>query len=72
MEKVKIHTEYIELQNLLKLKSIIHTGGEAKFFLQEELVLVNGEEERRRGKKLYPGDQVKVLNKEYLICKNVD
>jgi len=73
MKKVLIHTEYIELQNVLKKNGIIQTGGEAKFFLQNNSVLVNGELENRRGKKLYPGDQVEILNEVYLIeKKNVD
>ena len=73
MKKVLIHTEYIELQNVLKKNGIIHTGGEAKFFLSENSVLVNGEFENRRGRKLYPGDQVEILNELYLIeKKNVD
>ena len=69
MEKILIHTEYIELQNVLKKSGIIFTGGEAKFFLKENVVYVNGEQENRRGRKLYPGDQVKVNNKIYLIEK---
>ena len=69
MKPVKITTEYIELQMLLKLESIISSGGQAKYFLAENLVYVNGVEESRRGRKLYPGDKIKVLNQEFSIEK---
>ncbi len=70
MKKVSIHTEYIELQNVLKLNGIIYTGGEAKMFLKENEVFVNGILENRRGRKLYAGDQVKIGDEIYLIEKN--
>ncbi len=59
-EKVNIRDEYITLGQLLKLVDCIQSGGEAKFFLANTKILVNGEAENRRGKKLYPGDQVDV------------
>ncbi len=52
--------EYIELNKLLKLKQIAQTGGHAKIIISEGLVLVNGEQELRRGKKLRAGDVVEV------------
>ena len=67
MESVKINSEFITLQQLLKLKNIISSGGEAKYFLSINEVLVNGELEQRRGKKLYPNDIIKVVNKEFII-----
>lgn len=60
MKKIGISTEYITLGQLLKLADCISTGGEAKFFLQETKVLVNGEPDNRRGRKLVPGDNVEV------------
>ena len=69
MIPVKITTEYIELQMLLKMQDIITSGGQAKYFLQENQVYVNNELENRRGKKLYPGDKIKVLNQEFIIQK---
>ncbi len=56
--EVKISTEYITLGQLLKYKGIISLGNEAKFFLANNQVLVNGELEDRRGKKLYSGDNI--------------
>lgn len=67
MEKIKIDTEYITLGQFLKMVNIISSGGEAKWFLAENTVLVNNELEARRGRKLYKDMIVKVLNKEYQI-----
>jgi ribosome-associated protein len=60
MKKIAISTEYITLGQLLKLADCISTGGEAKAFLQEKGVLVNGQPDNRRGRKLVPGDTVQV------------
>lgn len=67
MKLVKINTEYITLQQLLKMENIISSGGEAKFFLADNLVLVNDETENRRGRKLYPNDIVVIGEKEFVI-----
>lgn len=58
---------YITLGILLKIGKIIQTGGEAKIFLSENKVLVNGEEETRRGRKLYPNDKIEIANNAFLI-----
>ncbi|BBH23382.1 hypothetical protein Back11_47270 [Paenibacillus baekrokdamisoli] len=58
--EVEISTEYIALGQFLKLAGCIDTGGAAKFFLQEKKVVINGEPDDRRGRKLYPGDLVEV------------
>ncbi len=60
MKEIGIQTEYIALGQFLKLADCIATGGHAKFFLQETEVLINGEPDNRRGRKLYAGDQVEV------------
>ncbi|MOA15114.1 hypothetical protein D3C78_1352550 [compost metagenome] len=60
MKEIAIRTEYITLGQFLKLADCIATGGHAKFFLQENKVLINGEEDNRRGRKLYAGDCVEV------------
>ena len=59
--------QYITLGILLKIAKIISTGGEAKIFLNENEVLVNGEEENRRGRKLYNDDKVEVAGNVFLI-----
>jgi ribosome-associated protein len=55
---VRIETEYIKLDSFLKAVSAVSSGGEAKILIMERLVLVNGEVEQRRGRKLRPGDRV--------------
>lgn len=55
-EKIGIDTEYIKLQDLLKLGGLAYTGGMAKAVIQNGEVKVNGEVCLMRGKKLRPGD----------------
>ena len=69
MKQVKITTEYITLGQFLKYINIIESGALAKIFLLENKVLVNGEAESRRGRKLYPNDQIKIKKEEYIIIK---
>jgi ribosome-associated protein len=59
--------DFITLGQYLKLKDFISTGGEAKHFLGNNKVLVNGEIEARRGRKLKTGDVVVIAGKEYLV-----
>ncbi len=63
----KITTEYITLQQFLKFVGVAQTGGEAKIMVQESEIYVNGEPENRRGKKLYPGDEVKINGKKFIV-----
>lgn len=67
MKSLKITTEFITLQQLLKIEDIISSGGEAKYFLAENEVFVNNEPESRRGRKLYAGDVIKVNNEDFKI-----
>lgn len=48
----------IDLQDFLKLRNLVGTGGEAKFRIQGGEVRLNGEVETRRRKKLRRGDIV--------------
>ena len=50
--------EYVELKNLLKIASLVNSGGEAKIIIQNGEISVNGEIETRRGKKLRSGDVI--------------
>ena len=63
MKNLKITTEFITLGQLLKIENIISSGGEAKFYLQNNMCYVNDEPDNRRGRKLYPNDIVKVEDK---------
>ena len=67
MKSVEITTEYIKLQDLLKLASATSTGGEAKNVIQDGLVFVNGEVCTQRGKKIRPGDRVLFEKQEYQV-----
>ena len=58
MTDITITTEFIKLQDLLKLANLVGTGGEAKIVIQNGDVLVNGEVCTMRGKKIRPGDEV--------------
>lgn len=60
MNEITIDSEYIKLDQFLKLVDLASTGGHAKFLIQEGLVKVNGEVELRRGKKLRSGDLVEI------------
>ena len=59
-ENIKIDSEFIKLQDLLKLSGVCSTGGMAKLAVQNGEVLVNGEVCTMRGKKLRPGDQAQL------------
>lgn len=48
--------EYIELNKLLKLTGVVESGGFANMVITEEAVIVNGEIETRKRKKLRKGD----------------
>ena len=58
MKIMTITTEFIRLQDLLKLANLVETGGEAKERIQDGEAMVNGEPCTQRGKKLRPGDTV--------------
>ena len=58
--KITIETEYITLGQFLKLADVIDSGGMAKWFLSEYDVFINDEQDQRRGRKLYAGDQVHI------------
>jgi ribosome-associated protein len=67
MEKVKISTEYIKLEQVMKLAGMVGSGSDAKMLIGEGLVKVNGNVEIQRGKKLRPGDTVLFEEKMYVI-----
>lgn len=60
-----IKGDYITLSQFLKEESIISSGGQAKWYLQDNPVILNGETETRRGKKLHVGDKLEVAGTEY-------
>ena len=60
----------IRLGALLKVAGVIESGGEARPFLAEHPVLVNGEPEQRRGRQLHPGDEVRVGDELLRLTEN--
>ena len=57
-EKIKINTDFIKLDSLLKLAGETATGGQAKNLILNGEVYVNGEVCTMRGKKIKPGDLI--------------
>lgn len=64
--EIKIQKSYITLTQALKEAGIIGTGGQAKLYLQKNKVLVNGIQQKQRGKKLFPGDSVQLESQPIL------
>lgn len=56
--KLRDGEELIKLGQALKATGIADSGLDAKELIQQGLVLVNGEIDERRGRKLYDGDEV--------------
>lgn len=67
MTDITITTEFIKLQDLLKLANLVGTGGEAKIVIQNGDVSVNGEVCTMRGKKIRPGDTAAFDGKELTV-----
>lgn len=58
--EIKIQTEFIKLDSLLKFAGVTETGGIAKEIIQEGKVKVNGDVCTMRGKKIRPGDKISI------------
>lgn len=59
--------EFITLGQLLKVEGYVQSGGEAKMRMDEFEIKVNGQKENRRGRKLYPGDEVHIDGNQHMI-----
>ena len=68
-ETIKISTEFIKLDSLLKFANVVPTGGEAKLAIQNGEVTVNGEVCAMRGKKIRPGDRVELGGQIALVVE---
>ena len=66
MKTLKIDTEFITLGQFLKAADVISTGGMAKWFLSENEILINGEQDQRRGRKLRSGDKIEIPGSRYI------
>lgn len=69
MEVIKLRDEFIKLGQALKVANLVEDGVEAKYVIQDGEVLVNGETDTRRGRKLYDGDVISFHGEEIKIVK---
>jgi len=69
MEIIKLKEDYIKLGQALKAAGLVDSGVEAKFVIQDGLVLLNGNVELQRGKKLVDGDIVEFEGNQIKIEK---
>lgn len=69
MEIIKLRDEFIKLGQALKAANLVEDGVEAKYVIQDGEVLVNGELDTRRGRKLYDGDVISYQGEEIKIVK---
>ena len=67
---VRITTEFIKLEALLKLADCVGSGGEAKLLILNGEVKVNGEVCTMRGKKLRPGDRAELGARVFLVTSD--
>ena len=65
MEYIKIHTDYIKLQQALKLANVVGQGSDAKIIIQDGMIKLNGEVCTQRGKKCVAGDIFTVSGELY-------
>lgn len=69
MEIIKLRDEFIKLGQALKAANLVEDGVEAKYVIQDGEVLVNGEPDTRRGRKLYDGDVISYHGEKVRIEK---
>lgn len=62
--------EHITLDALLKATGLAASGGEAKGLIAAGAVQVNGEPERRRGRKLRAGDSVQAGGRRVQVARD--
>ena len=67
---IEVSTQPIELYKVLKIAELVSGGGEAKHFISNGYVAVNGEVEYRKRKKLYDGDYFEFNQEFYVIVYN--
>lgn len=67
MIEFELETEYIELIKLLKVIQLAESGGQAKRFVEDGLVVLNGKVEFRKRAKLKKGDKIQIDNERITI-----
>jgi ribosome-associated protein len=69
MQIIKLREDFIKLGQALKAAGLVESGVDAKIFIQDGQVKVNGSTEIQRGKKLYDGDVVEFNDETIKIEK---
>jgi ribosome-associated protein len=67
MRDIEIHREPIDLYKLLKFEGLVSSGGEGKAVIDQGLVVVNGEIETRKRRKIISGDVVEYAGEQFRI-----
>lgn len=67
MREVEITKEPVELYKILKFEGVVSSGGEAKAVIDDGQVMVNGDVEKRRRKKIQSGDIIEYMNETLKI-----
>jgi ribosome-associated protein len=67
MKEISVNTDFIKLDSFLKWAGIVVMGSEAKMYIQEGKVKLNGSVEMQRGKKLLKGDIIEFQGQGYKI-----
>jgi len=67
MKEIEITKEPVELYKILKFEGIVSSGGEAKAVIDDGQVLVNGEVETRKRKKIVSGDTIEFMSAKFKI-----
>ena len=67
IEKVKISTEFIKLDQFLKWLAVVDSGSQAKQVILDGKIKVNDEVETRRGRKIYPEYKVEIFDRIYVV-----
>ena len=67
MKEIEINSEFIKLDSFLKWVGAASMGSEAKMYILEGMVIVNGEIEKRRGRKLKSSDKIEFEEEIYII-----
>ena len=72
MKNIEINAEPIALYQILKLEALVSSGGEAKVAIDDGRVLVNGDVETRRRKKIMSGDTIEFESESFkIVLKSV-
>lgn len=67
LKTIFINTKFITLGAFLKFTGHINQGSEAANFLIKNKVIVNDEEEKRRGRKIYPNYLISINNNFFIV-----